>query len=430
MSVSARRSAAALAAALFVTHGIADDWQPPEPALSRKAYEMQYPNQTATAAALEIELLAAKLGIEAAAEARPTNRPDAAIASELEPAHAATFDYVVHELQDPSDAVAPPPDLVRRFLEDNDATIAALVAAASGRREVAWDLNLTLGKESPVPNWYGLTQVQRVLAARALLDCQRGNPYEALQAVEGIWRIARSLAERPELLSQTVATNQARFAVGLLRKLRAPGYGWESRLREAQFFSAFLASFQNDPWAAAESANTPEDVETVARIYRRFADGLIERSACAWRREDLQHAWDVAISGEPDPTEIEITQFPESIVAMVRRSYRLLLDSELTALILEARAERDASREDEWPARLANVGSAACPGRFYTYRRAGGVTISLEGPVPPEEDRGLALPLTFRGAPPPTRTPTPRPATTVTPTPGPGPSTTAGSGVD
>lgn len=413
MNVSTRRSIAAAAAALFSTPVPGDDWKPPEAASSRKAYEAQYPKQTATAAALEIELLAGKLGIHASYEARSEAERDGTIASDSEQALTATSDYVVHELQDPSDAVAPPPDVVQKFLEDNDATIAAIVAAASGRREVGWDLDVRLGAEAPVPYWYGLTRLQRVLAARALLDCQRGHPEEALQVIEVIWRIARSLAARPELLSQLMAINQARLAVGLLRKVRAPAYGWEARLREGQFFNACLAAFQNDPWAAGDSAKS-EDVETVARIYRRFADGLMAKDACAWNRDDLVHSWEVAISGEPDPTEIPITQYPESIMHNVARSYRLLLDSELTALVLEARAERAASREDEWPARLPNLVSSVCTGRSYVYRRAGGVTLALEGPAPGGPSEGLTLPLSFRGAPPPTRTPTPRPLPTPT----------------
>jgi len=398
-----------------VANGIADDWKPPEPAISRKAYETQYPKQSATAAALEIEVLAAKLGIDASPDGRPETRPDAATARASEASLTATFDYVVHQLQDPSDGVAPPPDVVRRFMEDNDGTIAALVAVASGRREVGWDLDVTtLGAESPVPNWSGLTRLQRILAARALLDCRQGNPDAALQAAEAVWRIARSLAARPELLSELMAMNQARMAVGVLRKLRGPAYGWESRLREGQFFQAFLAALQNDPWAAAGSAKTALEVETVARIYRRFADGLIAKSACGWSPDELQHSWEVAISGEPDPTEIEITQFPESIFHFVGRAYGLQLDSELTALVLDARAERAASREDDWPTRLPNLESSVCPGRFYSYRRAGGVTLAFQGSAPGVDTEGLTLPLSFHGAPPPTRTPTP-PGVTPTP---------------
>ncbi len=107
-----------------------------------------------------------------------------------------------------------------------------------------------------------------------------------------------------------------------------------------------------------------------------------------------------------------------SIIDMLMRSYRLLLDSELTALVLEARAERAASREDQWPARLPNLESTVCPDRFYTYRRAGGITLAFEGSAPASDSGGLTLPLSFHGEPPPTPTPTAVPRSS-TPTPGP-----------
>jgi hypothetical protein len=250
-----------------------------------------------------------------------------------------------------------------------------------------------------------------------MMDLRRGDVNSALDAIEGIWRIAQSLAARPELLSQLIAMAQARLAVGLLRKARSPAYGWERRLREGQFFQSFLAAFQNDPWPAAYDPALAEQAETLARIYRRFADGLIERSGCAWTRSDLEHSWAVAVSGESDPEQMIVTISSASIIDMLMRSYRLRLDSELTALILEARAERAASREDAWPARLPNLESTVCPGRFYTYRRASGITLAFEGSAPASDSGGLKLPLSFRGAPPPTPTPTAGPALTPTATP-------------
>ena len=69
---------AALGVLTFAGISVAGDWKPPEVALSRQAYEAQYPKQTVTAAALEIEQLAATLGIDAAPDARPEVRPEAA----------------------------------------------------------------------------------------------------------------------------------------------------------------------------------------------------------------------------------------------------------------------------------------------------------------------------------------------------------------
>jgi hypothetical protein len=257
--------------------------------------------------------------------------------------------------------------------------------------------------------------VQKVIAAQVLVDLRRQDWAAALAGIEAIWQIARSLAARPELLSQLMAGVQARLDVGLLRKLRVPAYGWETRLRHGEFLQSLLAALQNDAWPWADHPGMAGDVETVSRIYRRFADGLAERSPCAWTAADLQQSWDVAISGETDPN-VEIMQSPESIIRLLVRSYRLLLESELTALILEARAERAASRDDEWPPRLSDLESKVCPGHFYVYARTGAMTLGLDRSALGTGEGTLTLPLTFRGASAPTRTPTPRPPG-LTPTP-------------
>ena len=92
----------------------------------------------------------------------------------------------------------------------------------------------------------------------------------------------------------------------------------------------------------------------------------------------------------------------ENSLDSLNRWHRHLLDAELTALVLEARGEKAASRDGAWPARLENLESSVCPGSFWGYQRSssGDVTLAFEGRAP-AVDRGLILPLTFRSAPPP-----------------------------
>ena len=392
------------------------DGDPPGVALSRQAYEAEYPKQGTSAAALEIAELAAKLGIDATVDSGPGARPGLDRTTASGRAISASSEYVNAQLQDSNDAVGPPPPVVASFLEEHAAALAGIVAAGSGRREIAWDIDVTLGTRSPVPAWAGLTLVQRLIAAQVLVDLRRQDSAAALAGIEAIWQIARSVAARPEMMSELIAMGHARLAVGLLRKLRVPAYGWETRLREGEFLREFLTAFQNDAWPSADHPGMEENAEVLGRIYRRFVDGLVERSPCAWTTADLQHSWDVAISGETNPNEIEITISSESIIRMLMKSYRLLLDSELTALVVEARAERAASRDDEWPAGLSDLESRVCPGHFYVYARTGAMTLAFQGPAPGTGDATLTLPSAFRGASAPTRTPTPRP-TVLTPTP-------------
>ncbi len=193
-----------LAALAFGGGGaVAEDWKPPEAATSRRAFEAQYPRQSASAAALEIEELSSSIGIDAAQDSRAESCDKAERMAPSERTRTALSAWVTRELESPGEAISAPPSSTVRFMEENDAAVAAIVSAAAGRREIVWDLDVGEGTDSPVPNWVGLTSVQRVLAARALLDLRRKDEASALDAIEAIWRIAGSLAERPELLSHS-----------------------------------------------------------------------------------------------------------------------------------------------------------------------------------------------------------------------------------
>ena len=435
--------AALLSISLAATAAFGGDWTPPPVAATWKAYEAAYPKKTSSAAALEIESLAARLGIETAPEGRAVadpddgekvvhlrpddgrERPDAELAKRMHPTISAAGHWAEKELAEPSARIGPPEEPVLRFFDENAATLDAIAAVASGTRPIDWELDVALRSESPLPNLLGLSRLQRVLAARALLQVRAGDNDAALVTIDGMWRLAASLGDQPYLISQLIALTQVRLVVGLLRKVDAPAFGWEQRLRQQPFYAAFLAAFQNDPWPVAADPERAQTVETITRIYRRFADGLAEKSACEWTRETMTRSFQVAASAEDASDETIASVAWDSIVDMIPRAQRLMLDSELTALVLQARAEKAASREGEWPARLPDLESSVCPGRFYSYRRAGGITLSLEGPLPAEDRHGLVLPMTFRGPPPPTPTPTPtrtrapgeRPEPPRTPTP-------------
>jgi len=402
------------------------DWTPPPVAVTWKAYEAAYPKKSASAAALEIESLAARLGIDAAPQGsavadpddpekvvilRPDDgrvRPDPDLEKRMHSTISAVGQWAEGELAESSARIGPPSESVTHFLDENAATLDAIAAVVSGTRPIEWDLDVALRGKAPLPNLHGLNRLQRLLAARALLQVRAGEVDEALATIEGMWTLGESLADQPYLISQLIATGQARLVVGLLRKVDAPAFGWEQRLRQRGFYEAFLSAFQNDPWPSAADPEIAPTVETVTRIYRRFADGLADESPCDWTKETLTHAFEIAASAEKSPDDMIATIAWDSIVDLIPGTQRLLLDSELTALVLQARAEKAASRTGEWPERLPNLESSVCPGRFYSYRRAGGVTITFEGSLPGQR-RGLVLPVTFRGLPPPTPTPTPTP---------------------
>jgi hypothetical protein len=291
-----------------------------------------------------------------------------------------------------------------------------MVSLLASGQEIVWDLDVALGANASIPNLLGLSFLQRFLASRGLLDVRRGNSDDGLVVVEAMWRICEALAARPEVIAPLVALNQARYAEGVLRKIPAPAYGWSERLREQKLYAALLVALQNAPWAAAKNSESVGDAAIFARIHRRFVEGLVAASACEWSRGALTHEFEVAAGAEEDPERAIATMFSTSIVDIATRSFRFLLDSEFTAMVVEARIDRFVARDGQWPDKLSHLESAVCPGRFYTYRKGNGAFLEFPPPAPKDDSPNLNLPLTFRGAPPPTPTPTSRPPV-LTPTP-------------
>jgi hypothetical protein len=396
---------------LSVGRTAAEDWRPPPVVASHETFQLAFPKAPASGAALDLEALTARIGIDLAPKDERRDHPKAEDARAYQAVAPAIRQYVDRQLQDAGDRVDPPGHGVARYLSEHDATLDAIVAVATGRRQISWDMDVAAGLYAPTPNVLGHVRLHLVLAARALDQARGGDAEAALQTAEGMWILVRSLASRPETVSQILVQNAARMVVGLLRKIDSPASIWVERLRGRGFFEAFLAALQNDAWHLAGDAEELEAVQGMTRINRRFVAGIVARAPCGWTREDLGQSWKAAVSGEPAEIEVMATMGSENSLDGLNRWHRYLLDAELTALILEARGEKAASREGAWPTQLVNLESSVCPGRFWSYRRSpsGGVTIAFGGEAPTVE-RGLVLPLTFRGA-----GPAPSPAPAVRP---------------
>jgi hypothetical protein len=393
---------AAVSSMMLASLTAGEEWRAPVPVASLKAFESAFPKAPASRAALELETLTARLGIDLAPRDVRRDHPEAEDAQAYQAVAPAIRQYVDRQLQDAGDRVDPPNDSVTKYLSEHHATLDAIVAVAVSRRPISWDLDVAAGLYAPTPNVLGQVRLQLVLAAQALDQARRADFEAALRTAEAMWILVRSLASRPEMVSQILVQNAARMIVGLIRKVDSPASVWIARFRGRGFFESFLVALQNDAWHLAGDPETLEAVEGMTRVNRRFVESLEARDPCGWTREELGQSWKAAVSGEADEIGSMATMGSENSVDGLNRWHRYLLDAELTALILEARGEKGASRDGAWPGSLANLESSACPGSFWKYERrsSGEVTLAFEGRAP-AVDRGLILPLTFRSAPPP-----------------------------
>jgi hypothetical protein len=423
-----------IALSLWIAAGSPALASEPEAATLRSAFEAQFPKSEASAGALQLERLAAPLGVELAPkdeagpralEATPTNasgeapapaisgrerrRPSAEESAGYQRVGEAIFGFLDRELKNPAEKIGAPSRELERYLEEHQDAMVSIESVLLRDADVQWEMDVSLGYTSPLPNLLGHMRLQRLIVARALLEARRGEAEGALETLEASWRLNQTLSSRPEMISQLIVVAVARLEVGALRKMDAPAYGWADRLRDGRLFSAYLAAFQNQAWSNLEVTDLTGEAGAFGRALRQVAEEFLKSDLCAWTPEKLRETWSRADRDqfqEGDPTaEIAAPNLLEGFM----RWRRFLVDAELTALVLDARAERAASRRRAWPEKLLSVGAGVCPDGGWSYRPSGKGTarFAFAGRLVEEPSAAMRLPLTFTAGVP--TTPPPKP---------------------
>lgn len=382
-------------------------FEPPSPSAFRSAFEAQFPKADANGPALDLESLAAPMGIDlapkdAAKRVRPTEEQAAA--------YVGPGGYLDGQLMGADERIAAPPATVDRFLEDHASALDG-VKSLLLRSEPRWEMDVTIGLRGPMANVLGHIRLQRLLLTRALLEARAGQPDDAVQTLEASWRLNESLASRPDFLSHLIVLAVARLQVGVLRKVDSPAYGWSGRLRDGKLFAGYLTALQNEFWWNPDHRDLTGEDGIVGRVWRNLAERLQGGDVCRWTVASVNDAWFQAFASEFPDEELRIMD----ITAMSNlkdgffRWRRYLIDAELTDLILDARAERAASRRHDWPAKLLTVGRGVCSEGNWSYRAApnGTATIALESDAGEPGSSPVRLSLAFTAGTPaaPRRTP-------------------------
>src|SRR5262252_3356944 len=87
-----------------------------------------------------------------------------------EAARKSIHEYIDAEATKTGGPVADPPAAVRDYLESHDRALGEVVEHLSQNEPPIWKSDLALGFEAPVPNLRGHIRLQRLLAARALMQ--------------------------------------------------------------------------------------------------------------------------------------------------------------------------------------------------------------------------------------------------------------------
>ena len=402
----------------------------PQPAAFRAAFEAQYPKTRASGTALELEALAASFGLDlvprdvdpppapteppketdsAANSAlaapvlrseRQRPRPEAAATRVFAPIGALASQFTDREVKTSQERVGPPPPVLERFLAEHEGEISAIRSALLRSDEVTWEMDVSKSTESPLPNLLGIMRLQRLLLSRALLEVRAGDSDAALQTLEACWNLNLAVRSRPELISQLILLAVAKVQLGVLRKVEVPAFAWTDRLRGGAVLDGYLAAFENQVWfMSADVSDLTGSRGASGRILRRVGESFRAESLCAVSRKTLE---DEAAEAQRQEAEYahELESSGENISNLVDGFLRLRryeVDAELTALVIDARMEREASRRHRWPDKLLSVGRGACPEQKWSYRALenGTARFAFEGRIAESESPALRMPFEF-----------------------------------
>lgn len=360
-------------------------------------FEARYPPTEVNSVALEIEDLAAKLGLDLAPPVADRHHPAPDALARATASGAGV--YLSRQIELATDAIEAPPEELREFLLSNAVTLQRTVGLLAGGEVPRWALDVRKGAGAPAPNLMGHVRLQRLLVAQALVDLEAGQFEDASRVLEASWTLNQTLIGRPELISNMVAISVGRLQAGALRKGAFALTPWVERLRFDGLGESVIASLRDDPILVlvGDTRGMSRSREMAAYLSgtNRLADALGNQDPCGFSAELSRDVWKPYFVGGPERVLAEIA-LPNQLNSLFRL-FRLYLEAELSARLLEVRALRLA--DGSWPARLPDPESRICRGSRWSIspERDGSITLSFVGRfedwanTPPQK-----LPLSFR----------------------------------
>jgi hypothetical protein len=340
-------------------------------------FAVRFPKAAASDAALRVEVLSGKLGIDLAPPGGP--RPADADRASFERVESQLGAYVHAQLGKVSTDVDNPPAEVARFLESYAVVTAAIELEATQGGEVLWQTDIDgRAANNPFPFLRGQRPLQWVLLADAFQKIRVHDQRGAERAFEASWTLGSAIRRRSELISQMIACALDVDLVAALRRANHPVEAWQDRLKTLNHRQAALQSLQ---FEALVFSRLTERLVT-AEEPPREGDTILQRSwvrLCGANMSLLSAQTVVRLRGMADPCRPDLAGMGKEIrdervpswnvlgrIAMPswrelwRTAMRADLEGELTGRVLLARSLRTGP-EEAWPASaLAPFPSSVC----------------------------------------------------------------------
>jgi hypothetical protein len=239
-------------AARRMEHQVSNAWRA---AIGRSPQEFYaftletHPRSERNKAAIELEGMAARLDIVSpgsdsmASQVRGNRGPFGQY--DLPP-------YLDRQLAKPEDTIEAPSQEMLEYLKAHQTDLEALYNRTLENDPPIWDIDIKRGFGAPVPNLLFQRQVHGVIALDILEKRRQGRDGEALKAFEASWKIAESLRQRPELISQWISLLVMNRQAAVLRKMRSVPAEWQNRVSNASLMTTFSEATRLDAVSFAE----------------------------------------------------------------------------------------------------------------------------------------------------------------------------------
>jgi hypothetical protein len=382
----------------------------------------RYPPAEANPAALELERLTARLGIDTAPRShegrpRPTAERKTGFKKTLS-GDMATYRQALLEL--PRRAPGPPPANVAAFLESHEEDLAAVRRHLIEGGVPRWEMHVERVAAAPIPNLLGHIDLQKLLITDALAKIAAGDRDRALEDLEASWSLMQSLRDAPFLISQLIALADGRLLAGALRQVGDVPAVWRDRLAGEDFRRSFTNALKYEGWFWTQFDDTADFTSlsgfasrllgSVAKPYVRYclADVSDDFHDRLLNLDDVRAICDYDLSAQRADLDVPVPRWNAigglvvpNLGGTLRRLARLELDLELTVKLIDLERARRANG-GVWPDSLPGVElSGACPRDRWVYgvTPGQGMTLAFSREVTWSGLKGHKLPLRFTAEP-------------------------------
>ncbi|HXU29864.1 MAG TPA: hypothetical protein VN851_04730 [Thermoanaerobaculia bacterium] len=219
--------------------------------LGGRTFLERYPATEDNRTTLGLEALGCGLGIDMA----PIETPGRCHPSPEAASRFKAIQPALKKLLDPTTiaedgALAAPPVALANYLAASRPTLDRATALLLTSPAPVWKLNLAAGFHLKIPNFLGVSNLERLLVAQAREQARAGRIDAAFEGLEAAWKYNQAILDQPTLIGQLIGQTILKMQLAALRGMpRAPA-GWPARLTDLDLRHRMFMALQADVFIA------------------------------------------------------------------------------------------------------------------------------------------------------------------------------------